>query len=111
MENTALYSLVSQTEQQAENLLRQDVQLAENAVLRLIHVPLTNGQFDALTSFCFNLGSGALQSSTLPRVINREQHDQAPAQLLRWVYAGGRKLKGLQRRREAEAYLYACRGK
>ena len=96
------------TEQQAEDLLRQDVKTAEQAVLRLIHVPLTDGQFDALTSFTFNLGSGALQSSTLRRVINREQHDQAPAQLLRWVYAGGRKLKGLLRRREAEACLYIC---
>jgi lysozyme len=95
------------TEQQAENLLRQDVQLAENAVLRLIHVPLTNGQFDALTSFCFNLGSGALQSSTLRRVVNREEHYLAPAQFRRWVYTGGRRLRRLQRRREAEAADYS----
>ena len=94
------------TEQQAEGLLRQDVKTAEQAVLRLIHVPLTDGQFDALVSFTFNLGSGALQASTLRLVINRQEHDQAPAQLLRWVYAGGRKLKGLQRRREAEVYHY-----
>src|SRR5689334_11587575 len=44
-----------------ENLLRHDAQVAEAAVLRLIRVPLTNGQFDALVSFTFNLGAGALQ--------------------------------------------------
>ena len=99
------------TKQQAESLLRQDVKTAEQAVLRLIHVPLTDGQFDALVSFTFNLGSGTLQSSTLRRVVNRGEHNQAPAQFRRWVYAGGRKLRGLQNRREAEACLYACRGK
>lgn len=46
------------TEAEAEELLRRDVQAAENAVLRLIDVPLTDGQFDALVSFTFNLGAG-----------------------------------------------------
>jgi lysozyme len=98
------------SEQQAEDILRQDVKTAEQAVLRLIHVPLTDGQFDALVSFTFNLGSGNLQSSTLRRVVNREEHYLAPAQFRRWVYAGGRKLRGLQRRREAEvgSYLKLC---
>ena len=96
------------TEQQAEDLLRQDVKTAEQAVRRLIYVPLTDGQFDALVSFTFNLGSGALQSSTLRRVINRGEHHHTPTQLKRWVYAGGRKLRGLQRRREAEAYHYVA---
>jgi len=70
-------------------------------------VPLTDGQFDALVSFTYNLGSGALQRSTLRRVINRKNHQNVPAQLMRWVWAGGRKLRGLVRRREAEARLYA----
>jgi lysozyme len=96
------------TEQEAEDLLRRDVQLAERAVLRLIDVPLTDGQYDALVSFTFNLGAGALQRSTLRRKVNREEHAEVPAQLMRWVWAGGRKLKGLQRRRSAEAEVYAC---
>jgi lysozyme len=58
-------------------------------------------------SFTYNLGSGALQRSTLRRVINRQNHHNVPAQLMRWVWAGGRKLRGLVRRREAEALLYA----
>ena len=53
------------TEAEAEELLRRDVHAAESAVMRLIDVPLTDGQFDALASFTFNLGAGALQRSTL----------------------------------------------
>lgn len=89
-----------------EALLIKDVLLAEQAVLRLIKVPLTNGQFDALVSFTFNLGSGALQRSTLRRKVNREEHEDVPEQFMRWVWAGGRKLRGLVRRREAEAIIY-----
>ena len=89
-----------------EELLRRDVAAAERAVLRLIRVPLADGQFDALCSFTFNLGAGALQRSTLRRKVNREEHDAVPAEFGRWVWAGGRKLKGLIRRREAEAQIY-----
>lgn len=94
------------TETEAEALLRQDVAIAERAVLRLIQVPLTDGQFDALVSFTFNLGSGALQRSTLRRKVNREEHDEVPREFMRWVWAGGRKLRGLIRRREAEMGVY-----
>lgn len=87
-------------------LLIKDVLVAERAVIRLISVPLSNGQFDALVSFTFNLGSGALQRSSLRRKVNREEHDEVPAEFMRWVWAGGRKLRGLVRRREAEASLY-----
>ena len=93
-------------ESQAEELLRQDAQIAERTVLRLINVPLTDGQFDALVSFTYNLGGGALQRSTLRRKINREEHAEVPEQFMRWVWAGGRKLKGLVRRRAAEAIFY-----
>ncbi|MAR57214.1 MAG: muraminidase [Rickettsiales bacterium] len=94
------------SESAAEALLAKDVWTAESGVLRLISVPLTDGQFDALVSFTFNLGSGALQRSTLRRKVNREEHHEVPEQLMRWVWAGGRKLKGLMRRREAEIVLY-----
>ncbi len=92
--------------QQAELLLRRDVQVAERAVLRLINVPLTDGQFDALVSFTFNLGAGALQRSTLRCKVNREEHAEVPAKFVRWVYAGGRKLPGLVKRRRCEALMY-----
>jgi len=92
--------------EEGEELLRQDVRWAEQGVLRLIDVPLTDGQFDSLVSFAFNLGTGALQRSTLRRKVNREEHNDVPAQLKRWVWAGGRRLNGLVRRRTAEANLY-----
>lgn len=95
------------SKRQAEILLRQDAQIAERAVLRLVTVPLTDGQFDALVCFTYNLGGGALQRSTLRRVINRGEHNEVPQQLMRWVWANGRKLKGLVRRREAEAFMYS----
>jgi len=93
-------------EEVGEALLRNDVEKSGRAVLRLIRVALDDGQFDALVSFTFNLGSGALQRSTLRRRVNREEHEAAPAEFRRWVWAGGRRLKGLMRRREAEAQLY-----
>lgn len=94
------------TEAEAEDLLRRDVQAAESAVLRLIDVPLTVGQFDALVSFTFNLGAGALQRSTLRRKVNRQAHSEVPGQFMRWVWAGGQKMKGLIFRRKAETELY-----
>ncbi|EJF85550.1 lysozyme [Bartonella rattimassiliensis] len=93
-------------ETQAEELLRQDAQIAERAVLRLINVPLTDGQFDVLVSFIYNLGSGALQGSILRCKNNREEHAEVPEQFMSWVWAGRRKLKGLVRGRYAECLLY-----
>ena len=87
-------------------LLQNDVGMSERAVLRLIQVPLDDGQFDALVSFTFNLGAGALQCSTLRRKVNREEHGAVPVEFRRWVWAGGRKLAGLTRRREAEVNRY-----
>ena len=95
------------TEDAAEALLRRDTAIAGRAVLRLIAVPLADRQFDALVSFTFNLGTGALQRSTLRRKVNREEHADVPAEFLKWVWGGGRKLLGLMRRRESESHLYA----
>jgi lysozyme len=91
---------------EALELLRKDVEMAERAVGRFISAPLTQGQFDALVSFTFNLGAGALQRSTLRRKINRGEYDDVPAELMKWVWAGGKKLKGLVKRRTAETGLY-----
>jgi GH24 family phage-related lysozyme (muramidase) len=93
-------------EEEAEALLRADVRIAERAVLRLIHVPLTQSQYDALVSFTFNLGSGALQRSTLRRKVNRSEHEAAAHEFAKWVFAGGKRLPGLVARRKAEAILY-----
>lgn len=94
------------TQQQAEALLYEDVRWAEQAVRQCIAVPLSQGQFDSLVSFTFNLGAGALQRSTLRQKINRCEHEAVPVELRRWVWAGGRRHTGLLRRRVAEGLMY-----
>jgi lysozyme len=94
------------TEAEADLLLEEDMAIAAGAVLRQIAVPLSDGQFAALVDFTFNVGAGNLQASTLRRVINRGEYDEAPRQFRRWVYARSVKLAGLVRRREDEVRLW-----
>ncbi len=61
---------------------------------------------NAMVSFTFNLGSGALQRSTLRRKVNQQEHADVPAEFMKWVWAGESKLKGLVNRRERESVLY-----
>lgn len=95
------------TEAEAERLLRADLATAEAAVVRLVTVPLTDGQFGALVSFVFNVGQGAFAGSTLLRRLNAGEYDAVPGELARWNRAGGRVLQGLANRRAAEAGLWA----
>ncbi len=68
---------------------------------------VNQNQFDALVSFCYNLGPNNLKSSTLLKKVNANPNDPTiEAEFMKWVKAGGRTLKGLVRRREAEAKLY-----
>lgn len=97
------------TQQQADDYLRRDVRQFERAVERQVSVPLTQGQFDALVSFAFNLGEGALAQSTLLRLLNAGDYAGAAAQFDRWNKAGGRVLPGLVRRRAAERALFEAR--
>ena len=91
-------------------LLREDAEKAASAVRESVRVPLTQSQFDALVSFTFNLGGGALRESTLLRRLNQADYASVPAQLNRWVKAGGRTLPGLVRRRRDEGALFARGG-
>lgn len=95
------------TKEQAEELLDGDIQKAEAAVDRNIKINLKQWQFDALVSFTFNLGGGALQRSSLRQKVNRQQHEDVPQEFKRWIYAGGVPLHGLMIRRELEATMYA----
>lgn len=94
------------TEAEAEEILRQDLEKFEDCVNAYISVPLTQAQFDALVSFAFNVGCGALKSSTLLRLLNNGDYEAAEAQFGRWNKAAGRVLAGLTRRREAERDLF-----
>src|SRR3546814_2929681 len=72
-------------------------------------VPLTLRQRAALISFTYNVGQSNLKSSTLAKEFNQKQYEAGCNELLRWVYAGKKKLKGLEKRRELERDM--CLGK
>ena len=90
----------------ATGLLRQDLNVAEACVNRLVQVDLTQAQYDALVSFTFNLGCGALSKSTLLKRLNAGDYHGAAREFLKWVYAGGRKIEGLMNRRVAERAMF-----
>ena len=94
------------TEPQAAAILATDVQQAQNSVSFLVKVALTQGQFDALVDFVFNLGSSRLRNSTLLVDLNAGRYDDAASQLLRWDHGdvSGKEveLAALKTRRQAE---------
>lgn len=92
------------TEEEADRLLAEDLKLYEKAVTEMVKVPITQNQFDALISFAFNLGTGALRGSTLMKKLNAGQ--PCAEEFLRWNMAGGKALPGLTRRRQAEKRLF-----
>lgn len=92
--------------EEALDLLKKDVRVAENAVRHQIVYPINDNQFDALVSFTFNLGSGQLQRSTLRMKINRGDLVGASKEFLKYVFARGRKLNGLILRRKEESKLF-----
>ena len=94
------------TEKQGEALLRKEVHHIENAIRRLIKVPLTENQFSALCSWGFNVGSGNVQNSTLRMKLNRNNVEGASDEFRKWRKAGGKILKGLVVRRQAEQQLF-----
>lgn len=94
------------SEAQAEALLKTDLNRFERDVSQAVRVPINDNQFAALVSFTYNVGSGALRSSTLLRKLNRRDIYGAANEFPRWNRAGGRVLAGLTRRRNAERALF-----
>ena len=90
----------------AERLLKTGLVSYESDVSRLVKVGLTQGQFDALVSFTYNLGARSLSTATLLRKLNAGDYAGAADEFLRWNKAGGKVLNGLTRRREAERALF-----
>lgn len=74
------------TEEEAEELLRKDIAIAEDAINRYVKVPLTQNRFDALVSFVFNVGVKAFKSSTLLKKLNQGLYDEIDEELAKWVY-------------------------
>ena len=96
------------TQEQAEEMLRDEMAEYEGYVNSLVTVELNQNQFDAMVSWVYNLGGGNLASSTLLKVLNAGDYDGVPAQMMRWNKAGGKVLEGLTRRRQAEADLFVA---
>jgi GH24 family phage-related lysozyme (muramidase) len=94
------------TEEEAMKLLARDLAVAENAVNRMVRVPLTQNQFDTLVSFVFNVGSGNFEKSTLLKLLNQGRYDAVPGELAKWRKAGGKVLPGLVERRRREGELW-----
>ena len=94
------------TEEEVDDLLKKDLRRFELGVLRYITIPLKQCEFDALVSFSFNLGLGTLQRSSVRSKLNRGEKEAAMDTLLMYRRAGGKILKGLERRRAAEVNLF-----
>lgn len=95
------------TKEDAENLLRFVATEFSKKVAKLITAPLNMYQFDAVCSFAYNVGLGALEKSTLLKLVNKNPNDLAIGlEFAKWNKAGGRVLTGLTKRRKAESDLY-----
>lgn len=94
------------TEDQAEDILENDVVIAENVINKYVKVPLTQNQFDALVCFVFNVGKTNFKTSTLLKFINEQLWDKIPNQFMRWVYHDKILIKGLENRRKIEVRLW-----
>ena len=94
------------SEAEAERILQQDLKVFERGVDAALTIDTTADQFSAMVSFAFNVGVGAFEDSTLLRKHNAGDFVGAADEFLRWVFAGGQKLPGLERRRDAERALY-----
>ena len=97
---------MSITQEQAEQMLLDELKEYENYINELVVVDLSQNQFDALVSWVYNLGPANLKSSTLLKVLNSGDYAGVPEQIERWNKAGGKVLEGLIRRRLAESSLF-----
>jgi lysozyme len=94
------------TKDEVDAILKADLARFEKGVATYCPVPLTQGMFDALVSFSFNVGLGTLQRSTLRSKLNRGDKTGAAEELLKYCMAGGKILKGLQNRRIDERAMF-----
>ena len=97
------------TQQQAEVFLKDDIKPIET-LLNGMGINYTQGEFDALTSFIFNLGQGNFKSSTMYKYIVAKKSDlEITDQMVKWHNAGGKPLLGLKKRRAEEANMFLGR--
>lgn len=98
------------TMRKATELLANDISFFEGAVAKHVSIPLTQSQFDALTSLAFNIGVSAFRKSTLLRLLNEGNTQAAAKEFTRWRFIKGSESKGLLNRRKAERELFCTTG-
>ena len=94
------------TKEEAEQRLAEDLKTAKDALVRLVKVPVTEGQFIALASIIFNVGSGAISRSKLLKKLNDGDYKGSAVEFLDFCYANGKRIQGLANRRQAEYDLF-----
>lgn len=94
------------TEEQCDAAFLRDMEAFEKDVRRLVKVPLTGFQYDALVSFTYNVGAGNLAKSTLLKKVNAKDFAGAAKEFVKWNKANGKVLNGLTRRRKSESLLF-----
>lgn len=94
------------SKENAEEILKRDMVQYEDGVRKLVTIGITQGQFDALVSFAYNVGVWRLGQSTLLKKVNAGNFDNVPAEFMKWTRGGGKELAGLVRRRRAEVKLW-----
>ncbi len=94
------------TTEQVLQWLSEDSKTATDAINKLVKVPLTQNQFDSLTSFVFNIGVNAFSKSTLLRLLNQGRYKEASEQFKRWNLDNGKVEQGLINRRVKEEKLF-----
>lgn len=90
------------TKEQADLFFNKDIKIHENNVSKLVKVPLTQNEFDALVSFEYNIGYGNFSKSTMLKFINKGFKTQACNEFEKWIYIKGKKSEGLLKRRISE---------
>jgi lysozyme len=92
---------------QGEQYLAFEINQKTTGVGGMVTSAVNQNQFDALVSFAYNLGLGALHGSTLLKLVNQSDFDDAANEFLKWNHAGGQVVAGLTRRRLAEKQLFS----
>jgi lysozyme len=95
------------TNEEIDGILKSDLNRFELGVSKMLpNVQLKQHEFDALVSFCFNLGLGCFQRSTIRQALLRGDKEQAMESLMKYCRAGGKILRGLENRRKDERRLF-----
>lgn len=94
------------TQKESDDIFARDLIPYEMSVTSALKVSISQSQFDALVSLCYNIGPDAFRRSSVLRHVNSREWDKVPADFMKWTRGGGRELPGLVRRRRAEVAMW-----